>query len=296
MIDPLIELIRGVETLNLNNLDGYVRLQEDGLGLPAVRRLTERGPAQHGDTDIGFRLEPRIVNLVVGIFGSDPSGYWAARRSVQRLLKPSSVPLALRYTLPTGDVRQLDVVYGGGLSWGSSERFISAHRAGFQLRAADPTFYDPSWQSIPFGISGASGNWAIPWPIPWPIGSATVDQTQAVVTDGEWRSYPIITARGPIDDLVIYNETTNEKLDFTGHSILSGDTLTIDTRYGVKSVVDQDGVSQIAALSDDSDLATFHLDADPDAAGGVNSIRVTGSGADSTTIIYFQFQPRYIAL
>jgi hypothetical protein len=260
MIDPLIELIRGVETLNLNDLDGYVRLQEDGLGLPDVRRLTERGPAQHGDTDIGYRLEPRIVNLVVGVFGDDPTGYW------------------------------------GGLSWGSSERFVSAHRAGFQLRAADPTFYDPTWQSIPFGISGASGNWAIPWPIPWPIGSATVDQTKSVITPGEWRSYPIITARGPIDDLVIYNETTGEKLDFTGYSMIAGEALTIDTRYGVKSVIDQDGISQIAALTDDSDLATFHLDADPDAAGGVNSIRVTGSGADSTTIIYFQFQPRYIAL
>lgn len=67
--DPLIELIRGTDILNLNDLDTYLRIEEDGLGLPEVRRITERGPFQHGDTDLDFRLEPRIINVVCGVFG-----------------------------------------------------------------------------------------------------------------------------------------------------------------------------------------------------------------------------------
>jgi hypothetical protein len=294
--DPLIELIRGTDILNLNDLDTYLRIEEDGLGLPDVRRMTERGPYQHGDTDLDFRLEPRIINLVCGVFGGDVARYWAVRRALQRLLRPSGVPLALRYTLPTGDIRQIDVVYAGGLTWSSEDRLITAHRAGFQLRAADPTFYDPAIISTRYGVGGGGGTWAIPWAIPWQIGSATVNQTQGVTTPGDWESYPIIVVIGPIHNLVITNDATGETLDFTGYNVSAGSTLTIDTRYGIKSVLDNTGASQIHRLSDASDLATFHLVAHPDTDQGINPIRVTGSNATSATEIYVQFQARFSAL
>ena len=294
--DPLIELIRGTDILNLNDLDTYLRIEEDGLGLPEVRRITERGPFQHGDTDLDFRLEPRIINVVCGVFGGDIPGYWATRRTLQQLLRPSRVPLSLRYTLPTGDVRQIDVVYAGGLTWSSDDRLITTHRAGFQLRAADPTFYDPAIISTRYGIGGGGGTWAIPWAMPWQIGSATVNQVQGITTPGDWESYPTILVYGPINNLVITNDVTSEKLDFTGFNLSTGSTLTIDTRYGIKSILDHLGVSHINKLTDDSDLATFHLAAHPDADSGINAIRVVGSNATSITEIYIQFQARYTAL
>lgn len=295
-LDPLIELIRGTESLNLNDLDTYLRIEEDGLGLPDVRRITERGPYQHGDTDLDYRIEPRIINLVCGVFEGDVTGYWAARRALQRLLRPSSMPLVLRYTLPTGDIRQIDVVYAGGLTWPSSERLVTAHKAGFQLRASDPTFYDPATISTRYGVGGGGGTWAIPWAIPWQIGSATVNQSQGIITPGDWESSPTIVVIGPIANVIITNEATGEKLDFTGYTLAAGSSLTIDTRYGIKSVIDNTNTSQISKLSDDSDLATFHLAAHPDAPGGINAIRVTGSNATSATEIYVQFHARYIAL
>jgi hypothetical protein len=296
-IDPQIILIRGVQTLSLHDLTGVsIRLSEDGLGLPPVRRLVERGPAQNGDTDVGFRLEPRIVNMVLLIAEDDVTGYWASRRALQRMLAPSSVPLRLRIVLPTGETRQLDVAYTGGLTWDSSSRLVTAHQAGFQLRAADPTFYDPSGQSVVFAVPSASGAWTIPWEIPWGIGSSTINATQAVTNPGDWASYPIITVTGPITNLVITNLTTGDTLDFTGHVIAGGTTYTIDTTPGAKTVTDQAGTRQIDKLTDDSDLATFRIAADPDAPGGVNSIRVTGSLSTGATQIFIQYNPRYSAL
>ena len=296
-IDPAITLLRNGESLSLHALAGTtIRLGEEGLGLPPVRRLVERGPAQNGDTDVGYRLEPRILSFVLLQASEDVAGYWAARRALQRFLAPSTVPIRLRIDLPTGEARQLDVAYIGGLGWGSSDRLGTAHQTPIQLRAADPTFYDPVAQSVVYAVPSGAGAWTIPWDIPWGIGASTINTAQSVQTPGDWASYPVITVAGPIANLVITNDTTGEKLDFTGYTIANGDTFTIDTSPGVKSVTDQNGVRRIDKLTDDSDLATFRIVAHPEATDGVNSIRVTGSSSTAATQIFIQYHPRYSAL
>ena len=32
-------------------------------GMAPLHRITQRGPFQNGDTDVDFRLDPRIINL-----------------------------------------------------------------------------------------------------------------------------------------------------------------------------------------------------------------------------------------
>jgi hypothetical protein len=95
---------------------------------------------------------------------------------------------------------------------------------------------------------------------------------------------------------VVTNVTTGETLNFAGYSLAAGQTLTIDCRDGLKTVTREDGSNQIAQLTDTSDLATFHLAADPDAPGGVNTISVAGSAATAATEVYLQFNARYIGL
>jgi hypothetical protein len=300
MIDPMIDLLRGTHVMPLHTLigAGVLRLEEDGIGLPDVRRLVERGPAQHGDTDIGYRLEPRIINLVLLTDGDgDISAYRTALRELAQMLRPSPVPLYLRYTMPPdGAVREIAVAYIGGMTLASSDRSVTAQRVGVQLRAADPTFFDPDGINVAYTISAGTGAWNIPWEIDWNIGSATVDSTQAVQTPGDWESYPIIIVQGPINNLRIRNLTTGDDLNFAGYNIALGGTLTIDTRYGVKSVIDETGASQIDKLSESSDLATFRIAADPEAPNGVNNIRVTGSTAAGTTAVFVQFNARYLTV
>jgi hypothetical protein len=298
MTDPRISLIRGAETLSLHDLAGVtIRLDEDGLGLPPVRRLVERGPGQNGDTDIGYRLEPRIINLALLIATEEPTAYWTARRALQRFLAPSTIPLSLRYVLPTSETRQIDVAYAGGLTWAGSERLVTAHTVGVQLRAADPTFYDPTPRSLAVTISPAPQAWDIPWAIPWSIGNAgEIDSTATEINTGDWAAYPIITIIGPLTSVVITNQTTGDVLDFSGLSIAASEIVTIDTRPGVKSVTTQSGVNRISALSDDSDLATFRIAAHPDAASGLNVLTFRGGSGAASTSIELSYQPRYSAL
>jgi hypothetical protein len=294
--DPHIELLRGATVYPLHQLisGGLMRIEEDGVGLPPVQRLIERGPLQHGDTDVGFRLQPRIISLVLVADGDDDiTQYWQVRRGLQRMLRPSSVPLSLRYTLPTSEVRQIDVVFAAGLGWGSADRSVLKHRAAFQLRAADPTWYDPTPVVATFGLVG-SGEWEIPWEIPWNI--AAVISTEFVANPGDWEANPIVAITGPIVDPVIRNTTTDEKLDFTGRTLALGESITVDTRYGFKTVKDQDGVSRLEWLSEDSDLATFRIAADPDAVNGINVLQISGDQFAQTTSITVVFLPRYVAL
>jgi hypothetical protein len=186
--------------------------------------------------------------------------------------------------------------YQGKLQIDEESRQGFMQTAVIPLRAADPTFYDPTQVTVTFGLTAGGTPTTVPLPVPFNVGTSTINQTVAVAYPGTFYAYPIITILGPITDPVITNLTTNEKLDFTGTTITGGDVWTIDTRYGYKTVKDSTGTNKIAAISDDSALATFHLDMDPTAPAGTNNIKVTGSSASAGTQVYFQYFTRYIGI
>lgn len=287
----------GGATYTLHDIAGSLQwIGEDGWGMAPARRITDRGPLQHGDSDIDFRLEPRVGMLKLLAPASSMAGHWTIRSTLLQIFRPSNVAIQLLWGLDNGSQRQIDVHYAGDLSFASESRLGFTQTAVVQLRAADPTFYDPALQNVIYGVGGGGGAWAIPWAIPWSIGSATVDQTRSIVYAGSWRAYPVIVITGPLNSAVITNNTTGDKLDLTGYNIAALDTLTIDCRSGVKTVVDAAGANKIDKLSDDSDLQTFSLEAAPEAPGGVNSIRVTGSAATSATEINLQYLTRYVGI
>lgn len=111
---------------------------------------------------------------------------------------------------------------------------------------------------------------------------------------GTWLEYPVLTLAGPLVSPVISNTTTGETLSF-GITLLVGETLTIDLRYGSKTVIKSDGSNQIGTLTPESDLATFHLAPDPEAPGGVNAftLRATAGDTGSLTVAWYA---RYIGI
>jgi hypothetical protein len=61
-------------------------LDWDGLGGGDLTRQSSRGPMQHGDTDEGFLLEPRLITLVLGVLGSTPAGVGDKRPPLHSLV------------------------------------------------------------------------------------------------------------------------------------------------------------------------------------------------------------------
>ncbi len=291
-----IEAIVAGVAYDLSNIAEFIFQEESDFGMADVRRLTEAGPMQHGVTDVGFRLESRKFRLKLATNSDDAETLDARRDKLLAIFKPRNTAMAIRKTRANGALRQIDCHFSSGMSFRSADRKGMTQVEVIELVAPDPTFYDPTAVAVPFGLTGGGGSFTVPLAIPWNVGSSVLDQTKAIPYAGSWLAYPIVTIYGPITNAVIVNETADLKLDFTGVTIDAGAYYVIDTRYGYKTVTKHDGTNKVADLTDDSDLATFHLAADPDAPGGINSVRVTGTAVTAATQVYMSYYTRYVGV
>lgn len=292
----MISWILGSTTLAVDDREnGIYLLGTDGFGIPDFHRIEERGPLQHGVTDRGYRLDARIINLVLGIKGSDLTDFYQKRSDLMSLFKPSNTAGKLRWE-QNGVIRQVEGYLIGGLGLSDNERSHLYQKIAISIKCPDPTWYDPNGNYIGFGMGGGTDTFEVPLVIPMTLGASSINASELIVYDGSVRSYPIIVITGPITNCKIVNNTTGDKIDFTGYSIVAGDSYTIDLRYGYKTVVDASGASQISKLSTDSNLASFCIESSPIALSGVNSISVTGTGATAETSISMNFYDRYIGL
>ena len=276
---------------SLCRLEGW-----DGLGLADIHRLASRGPLQQGDTDEGYRRDPRFPTLTLGVVGSTPAEMAARRATLMGLLKPGSSAAILEFEREDGVTRRIDVQYSGGANAPSANKRPVYHRVGAVFKAPDPTFYDETGEAVTFAVSGGGDGLQIPMEVPFGVGSDVIDQSTPVTYTGTAETYPFIRVVGPVDDVVITNQTSGAKLDFTGVSIDPGDYRDIDLGWGRKTVVDSLGANKVSELTDDSDLTSFCLLPAPDAPSGINALHVGGSNATGATAITLQYFNRYASL
>lgn len=122
----------------------------------------------------------------------------------------------------------------------------------------------------------------------------SVSQLAAVPYSGDLDEFPVIQIRGPITSPTVTNTTTGEILSFGTITIGAGTTYVIDTRYGIKTVL-QGATNKRGELSADSDLGTWHLAPNPVAPGGTNTIQVTGTDVGTATQINVIYYNRYLS-
>jgi hypothetical protein len=292
-----VAILRGGTTYEFTDWIDWGLVGTFGFGMAPLHRLTERGPMQHGETDVGFRLDPATFGFTVGMKALSLSEQYTLRQTMLRAFAPTTAPLQVRVTLPDGELRQRDAYLIDGLS------FESGNFSGFygeipvRLVAPDPVWYDPAGDAANFALGGSAGTGGVvPEPVPTFVGASVLNASTTVTYTGTWLEYPRITITGPITDAVITNNTTGDKLDFTGTTIDAGDTYTIDLRYGYKTVTDSSDANVVGDLTSDSDLATWHLAPDSEAAGGVNSITVTGTSATTATAVTLTWLARYLGI
>lgn len=310
---PALTAVTAGQTYDLN--DGVeISLLAYDLSLASLRRLSQRSPLQIGDTDLGFRVEPRFEDLAWVIKGTTLEDYRNVRgRFLETWVgRDTAVQLIFAFTDRT---RALDVHLDGELNMG--ERMGLVERISGVFKASDPRLYDPTAITLSFSLAGAggggAGGWEIDWPIPWAIGTDTLDHVITFLYANGSRlaapEYPRIRIFGPIDSPVVTNETTEEVIDLSanGGLSLSGPTEWVDIdlagpdRRDAKTIRDQDGDSADQYLTSESDLATWHLapagEQLPDGswATGSNTVRVQGSGVTSQSLATMTYYDRYWA-
>ncbi|MFA5636819.1 MAG: phage tail domain-containing protein [Anaerovoracaceae bacterium] len=294
-----VTLIHGASTLSLT--DGTVArlLGLDGTGEAPVHRIEERGPQQHGATDIDFRLDPRTVQLALWIKGASQADLETKRKQLIDAFRATVAAKALRFTLDNGEVYQLDGHSTGSLTMPQEggEGFVM--RVGLTFRAADPTFYDPEATTLTYYLGGSAGTAsAVPTVVPTFVGASILNVSESIEYEGTWRAYPRIQIHGPISGPKITNSSgaLHEVLEFSGVNIPTGEIYTVDLRYGYKTVTDSAGTSKITELTNASDLATWHLADDSEVTDGVNTLLVTGTAATGATRIDIIYNARYVGI
>lgn len=268
---------------------------DQGFGLAPMHRITQRGPLQHGDTDVDFRLDPRVLQLPLFIDAASITDHYAIRNDLLSIFSPSNVMGTLTVTTDSY-TRAIDCYVLGGMTYDIDAKTGYAVRTVVQLRAPDPTWYDPAAQVVTLTPSIAGTAFAIPLAIPLTMGTASINTTTTIDYAGTWLSYPIITAVGPITGLTITNNTTGQVISLGSVAIGAGTTYTIDLRYGYKTVKTDTGVNKIADITAASNLATWAIVASPSAIGGVNSITISSSSSLSPAAVTLTYYTRYVGI
>ncbi len=280
---------------NINN--GLYLLSYDGFGVPDFHRFEERGPLQHGTTDRGYRLDNRIITLVLGITGEDARQFRENKLLLTKIFKPTeNTPGILRYTENDGYTREIQGYLIGGLEYNASDSKYLYQKESISIKCPDPAWYDPDLDELYFAIGGGTDVFSVPMVVPFKLGVSTVNMSQSIEYRGTVNSYPVITIAGPIRNCCITNESTGDKLDFTGVTIPAGETYTINLAYGYKTIVNSSGQNKIADLTADSDLATFSIEPDPVVFSGINSIHISGVDVTASTEIVISYYERYISI
>lgn len=155
----------GGTTTQLNNGNPFRLLSATGLGGVSARRVVARGPTQHGDSDRGYRLQPREVELQIGFEAATDAALDAHRDTLSAIFRPqSSTPVYLTVTRDDSEVRRLDCYPVGSFTIA----LVPEHRPGHyhvatvRLRAADPAYYDPTAGSVTLtGSASLLTNWQV---------------------------------------------------------------------------------------------------------------------------------------
>ena len=309
-------LIATVAGLSYDLNDSEIMLLDYDLSLAATRRLGQRSPSQiYGDSDLGFRMDPRYLDLFWAIHGSSLANYLTIRERILTVFQPrdnDAVQLIFDFD---GLQRAVDVNLDGELLWRDRVQWVEKVSGVF--KASDPRLYDPDMHTVLFSLEAggvAPTGWPIPWPIPWAVGTDVLNMAVNIDYAGLSRlgapEYPVIRIFGPIDSPVITNEITGEIIDLTdnGGLFLVDPTKWVEIdlanppRRDAKTILDQDGNSAEEYLTTASDFATFHIAPagerlyDGSYCTGTNVIRVYGTGVTSETLATMRYFDRYLGI
>jgi len=292
-----------------------------GYGMPELEYITERGPYQHGETLLDYRLRPRIIQLVHRRQAGRRQGYWDNRADILNLLRPNRHavgafgPGVLRKRLPNGSLRDLKAIIQQGPVFSARSRDTwDEYAFDEELRffAGDPTFYDPNLVTVLWAVDDLGGLYfysaAYPDNLfsPWYFGNDTISAQAILHYTGTWLTYPTIYIIGPLNHPVIENITTGETIEMT-YNVAVGEQITIALPFGNKSVVNNAGANLIGTVTTNSNLATFHIAPEPEApycatAGhvrpcGKNILDVSGfGGVVGQTQVQMNFNTRYLGI
>jgi hypothetical protein len=233
----------------------------------------------------------RVLTIPLRVSADTQADYLARlhrlQTSVRHRYGGQDVPGTITVYLPNGASRRITAWYNGGLEKHTEELEDLLFTAQ-NFPTLEFLSLDPYWEggSVGDGWRATAGR---AWfgPMPRSLGAGQVLGSVSVNVPGDAEAYPIWTVIGP-GVPTITNVTTGRSFAFkTGSPVLAGQTVTIDTREGHASVLDQDNVNLYSSLEQWPDLWTLEP--------GPNQLTVTMADATAASRISFTAGVRWQA-
>lgn len=224
-----------------------------GRFMPAISHQELAVPGQPGSFVYQSLHQPHEFTLPMWFYGTSDIDLRNQIRSVMYQMSPDRGTGSVLIQAPDGVRRQIfcRVSDGLGLDESTGSSGVTTQKAAVLFRAFDPYWYD---------VSPISDNWGITlvptfFPIfPLRLTSSEVVVSQVVANLGDVPTWPVWTITGPGSGIQLQNITTGQTISFSTLTLGSGQSLTIDTRPGVKTVTMQDGTNMFWDLSATSAL------------------------------------------
>lgn len=152
-----LNAIVGSTTTSLTDGNPFWLASAEGLSGAPIMRHEQRGPLQSGATDLGYRLQPRVMTLNVHFYAGTDATLDTYRSTLMAAFKPlSDIAIRLEATRDDGTVRYLTchTIDEIKIDLLPEHRPGHLHRAVIVLRAASPPWVSATLQST----AGTIGN------------------------------------------------------------------------------------------------------------------------------------------
>ena len=276
-------------TLDIGLTKPYILQRIEGISGLGADVISSKSPQQDGETYEASYMQKRNIVITGIIMAADYTTLNGLKRTVQNLFCPG-ISSTLSYTNETY-TKECTVVSERSpiFSQGKQEKDRSYQVFIVSLIAHNPFFLDEDFTGETFSLS--LGNFEFPWEIIADYEIETEGNNRVTLVNAGDVTTPVqIIFDGPATNPKITNETTGEFIEVT-KVLLAGERLLIDTQFGNKSVIFDNGTTQTNAFSlIDLDSTFFQLEI------GNNVISYSADFGVDTASVNIQYKNRFIGL
>lgn len=267
-------------TPQFRKLQGWI-----GRFMPPISFVEDEVPLQPGARLRNVKTTARDVDIPIMVKGT---GEIDLRNNIRLLLQyidPNRGDGRLRITAPDGSQRDLYCRYSSGME-GHESKDTTIPWIWMTLILTFRAF-DPYWYGVQTQVQTyTTGQPATFFPFfPLRLSSSSVFADATINNQGDVETWPEWVITGPGSQIVLHNLTTGETITLNV-TLGIGETVTIDTSPGNKTVKKNDGTNLYSQMTFDSSLWAIQK--------GSNSIQIEMSSSTTTSSVQLTFRERYL--
>lgn len=258
-----------------------------GRFMPVFEIIEDTIPNQPGSHVRTVKTKPTEVAVPLFIEGEDYGTMRTVLRSLSKALNPEDGDGELNCVDWEGNTRTLLSRYAGGLSLAEDKSGgLNGIIATLVFRATQ----EPYWlgEAIEDMITQGSEDVGSFFPIfPLRLANSTIfGNNVQILNPGDVAAYPIWTAVGPGEDLVIRDEATGRGIALD-YSLAAGESLVIDSRPYMQSITKNDDTRLRQYVTERAFFFGFEA--------GYNNFTVEFANTTADSSVGYSFRPRYLS-